>query len=46
MLGHMMVVAAKVAREAGVEGYRIVVNSGKNGGQMIPNLFLEILGGQ
>ena len=30
LLGHMMVVAAKVAREQGIQGYRIVNNNGKN----------------
>ena len=33
LLGHMMVVAAQVARDAKLEqGYRIVMNTGKEGG--------------
>lgn len=47
MLGHLMVTASKLAKEYKIDdGYRIVMNSGKNGGQLIPNLFLEIIGGQ
>ena len=42
-----MVVAAQVAQKANLsqQGYRIVVNSGKNGAQVIPNLYIDILGG-
>ena len=32
LLGHMMVVVAKVAKQEGLEdGYRLVINDGKNG---------------
>ena len=41
LLGHMMVIAAKIGREQKLEeGYRIVNNTGPSSGQTIPNLFL------
>ena len=49
ILGHMMVTAAKVARENNVEGYRIILNTGKHGGRMVTNennFFLDVIGGQ
>ena len=43
----MMVIASKVGQEAGLQhGYRIVLNNGKHGCQIIPNLYLDVLGGQ
>lgn len=34
LLGHLMVVAAKVAKQEGLDdGYRIVINDGKHGGK-------------
>jgi histidine triad (HIT) family protein len=45
-LGHMMVVAAKVAKAQGLEeGFRVVVNHGKNSFQTIPNVYLHVIGG-
>jgi len=46
LLGHMMVTAAKVARNINLEGYRIVNNNGKNAYQTIHNLYLHVIGGQ
>ena len=48
LLGHIMLIAAKVARDKGiaVTGYRQVVNCGANGGQFIFHLHLHILGGR
>ena len=38
--------AAKVARTEKLdEGYRIVINNGKHGGQEVPHLHLHLLGG-
>jgi diadenosine tetraphosphate (Ap4A) HIT family hydrolase len=42
----MMVVAAQVAAKSGLtEGYRVVLNHGKDAFQTIPNLYLHIIGG-
>ncbi len=45
--GRMLLVAAQVARELGVEqsGYRIVFNCGRDAGQLVPHLHAHILGG-
>lgn len=31
LLGHMMLMASKIAKEKNIEGYRIVINEGKHG---------------
>jgi len=41
-----LVTAAKVAKNMNVEGYRIVVNNGKNAHQTVHNLYLHVIGGQ
>jgi histidine triad (HIT) family protein len=48
LLGHMMVVASKIAAEQGLakDGYRLVVNTGDNGGQSVMHLHVHILGGR
>ena len=46
ILGNLMVTAAKVARDLNIEGYRIVMNNGKNAFQTIHNLYVHIIGGQ
>lgn len=45
-MGHLLLTAKKVAKEQKLEeGYRIVLNEGKNGGQCIDNLFIHVIGG-
>uniref|UniRef100_A0A1B6LA69 HIT domain-containing protein n=1 Tax=Graphocephala atropunctata TaxID=36148 RepID=A0A1B6LA69_9HEMI len=45
LLGHMMVIAAKVAKSLGLEdGYRLVINNGKDGCQSVYHLHMHILG--
>jgi histidine triad (HIT) family protein len=47
LLGHLMAKTADVAREAGLgRGYRIVVNTGPDGGQTVDHLHLHLLGGR
>ena len=47
LVGHLHVVAAKLARELGLEaGYRLVVNCDDAGGQTVPHLHLHLLGGR
>lgn len=47
LLGHLMRTATDIARKKGLaEGYRIVVNTGKNGGQTVDHLHLHLLGGR
>jgi len=48
LLGHLLLVAAKVAEEQGVAGagYRLVINNGRNGGQSVDHLHVHLLGGR
>lgn len=48
LIGHLVAVAAKVARQEGLaaDGYRLVLNQGRNGGQSVFHLHLHLLGGR
>ncbi|XP_014240262.1 histidine triad nucleotide-binding protein 1 [Cimex lectularius] len=47
LLGHLMFVASKVAKEQGLDnGFRLVVNNGKDGAQSVYHLHLHVLGGR
>ncbi len=47
LLGHLMLTARKVASEAGLgNGYRLVVNDGKEGAQSVYHLHIHVLGGR
>lgn len=48
LLGEMLMLARDVARAEGIaeEGYRVVVNTNKNGGQTVFHLHLHLLGGR
>ncbi|KAL7295229.1 hypothetical protein TKK_0011437 [Trichogramma kaykai] len=47
ILGHLMNVARKVAKEQGLdEGFRLVINNGKHGAQSVYHLHLHVLGGK
>lgn len=47
LLGHLLLTAKRVAEEAGLtNGYRIVMNTGEDGGQTVYHLHLHILGGR
>ena len=47
-LGRLFTVAAKIAREEGVaqDGYRLIVNCNKHGGQEVFHLHMHLLGGR
>ncbi|MBX6342401.1 MAG: histidine triad nucleotide-binding protein [Thermomicrobiaceae bacterium] len=47
LLGRLLQVAARVAREAGIDrsGYRVVTNTGPDSGQTVYHLHLHVLGG-
>lgn len=47
LVGRLLVVATKIAREQGLEdaGYRLVLNSGEEAGQTVPHLHVHLLGG-
>lgn len=48
LAGHLLLTVGKVARELGVEadGYRVVMNCGRDGGQSVDHLHLHILAGR
>jgi histidine triad (HIT) family protein len=47
LLGHLVVVATGLARELGLaDGYRLVVNCGRDGGQSVDHLHVHLLGGR
>ncbi len=47
LLGHLLWAAAEIARQKGLaHGYRIVVNTGTDGGQTVDHLHLHLLGGR
>ena len=47
LLGHMWIVIRKLASDLGLgDGYRVVVNCGKDGGQTVDHLHFHILGGR
>jgi len=47
LIGHMWVVIRNLAKELGLaDGYRVVVNCGKHGGQAVDHLHYHLLGGR
>ncbi|CAM9530414.1 unnamed protein product [Ectocarpus sp. 13 AM-2016] len=47
LLGHLMFVAQKVAKEQGLdEGFRVVVNDGVQGCQTVYHLHIHVIGGR
>lgn len=46
LLGHMMALAPRLMRELGVtDGFRHVLNTGRDGRQEVPHLHLHLMGG-
>ena len=48
LLGHLFVVATKLAQEEGIaeDGYRLIVNCNRDGGQLVFHLHMHLLGGR
>jgi histidine triad (HIT) family protein len=47
LFGHLLWAAAEIARSKGLpKGYRVVVNTGEDGGQTVDHLHLHLLGGR
>lgn len=48
LVGRMVAVASRLAQDEGIaeKGYRLVINCGKEGGQLVPHLHMHLLGGR
>jgi histidine triad (HIT) family protein len=45
--GKLLLAVSRIARTEGLaNGYRVVINTGEEGGQTVPHLHLHILGGR
>jgi len=47
-LGHLLLTAGEIARQAGIaeDGYRVVINTNADGGQTVFHLHVHLLGGR
>ena len=48
LMGHLILVAKELAEKEGIStsGYRLAINCGPDGGQLVPHLHLYLLGGR
>jgi histidine triad (HIT) family protein len=48
LVGRLVTVANKLAKDEGIseKGYRVVINCGPEGGQLVPHLHLHLVGGR
>ncbi|MBK1791461.1 histidine triad nucleotide-binding protein [Persicirhabdus sediminis] len=48
VLGHLMLVARKVAEQEGFadDGFRLIINNGPDGGEEVPHLHVHVLAGR
>ena len=46
LIGKIMLVIQKLAKDNNLEGYRVVTNIGEEGGQSVPHLHFHVLGGR
>ena len=48
LAGRLLIIAKNLAKKEGIarKGYRLVINCGPEGGQVVPHLHLHLLGGR
>jgi len=46
LLGHLLLIASKVAAQEGLTGFRLVTNNGAEAGQTVFHLHIHVLGGR
>jgi len=46
LAGKLIIVAKKIAEDKKLEGYKLLINVGREGGQIIDHLHLHLLGGE
>ena len=45
LLGRLLLLAPKLAREQGLDGFRTMINTGRSGGQEVFHLHIHVFGG-
>lgn len=45
LVGKMILTAKTIAKEKGLNGYKLIFNVGRDGGQLVDHLHLHLLGG-
>ena len=45
LISHMLLAAPSLAKMRGLQGFRTIINTGRQGGQMIDHLHFHLLGG-
>ncbi len=45
LLGRLLLLAPKLAKEQGLDGFRTMINTGKSGGQEVFHLHIHVFGG-
>ena len=46
LISHLLLSIPKIAKEQGLDGYRVIVNNGPGSGQIVFHLHFHILGGK
>jgi len=46
LIGKIILTAQKIARKKKLKGYKLIINVGSQGGQLIPHLHLHLLSGK
>ena len=48
LVGHLIIIAKNLAEKEGIasKGYRLVINCGPEGGQVVPHVHLHLIGGR
>ena len=46
LLGHLLLITARIAKQEGLENWRTVINTGKEAGQTVFHLHLHLIGGR
>ncbi|MBZ9569335.1 histidine triad nucleotide-binding protein [Patescibacteria group bacterium] len=46
LMGELILVAQKIAKEKKLKGYKLIINVGRGGGQLIDHLHLHLLSGK
>ncbi|HGY5550272.1 MAG TPA: histidine triad nucleotide-binding protein [Prochlorococcus sp.] len=46
LLGHLLLVAARVAKQEGLDDFRTVINTGAEAGQTVFHLHVHVIGGR